>query len=124
VGIVEIVRYLFQTYEVFDLLIHGASLHYLVFNRIVSFDSFSVKRFKKIRVSSVFVIFFLMFMILVINYFLVPPCFCPELLNYQFFWKVFLNFNAWIFDLFIVMPFMRITPLYSSNGCRCFCQPN
>jgi len=39
------------------LLIHGASLNYLVFNKIVSFDSFSVKRFKKIRVSSVFVIF-------------------------------------------------------------------
>jgi hypothetical protein len=57
VGTVEIVRYLFQTYEVFDLLIHGASLHYLVFNRIISFDSFSVKRFKKIRVSSFFVIF-------------------------------------------------------------------
>jgi hypothetical protein len=57
VGIDEIARYLFQTYEVFGLLIHGASQHYLVFNRIVSFDSFSVKRFKKIRVSSVFVIF-------------------------------------------------------------------
>jgi hypothetical protein len=55
---VEIVRYLFQTYEVFDLLIHGASLHYLVFNKIISFDSFSVKSFKKIRVSSVFVILF------------------------------------------------------------------
>jgi len=55
---VEIVRYLLQTYEVFDLLIHGASLYYLVFNRIISFDSFSVKRFQKIRVSSVFVILF------------------------------------------------------------------
>lgn len=30
----------------------------LFFYRIISFDSFSVKRFKKIRVSSVFVIYF------------------------------------------------------------------
>lgn len=52
---VEIVRYLFQTYEVFDLLIHGVSLHYLVFNKIISFDSFSVKRFQKIRVCSFFI---------------------------------------------------------------------
>jgi hypothetical protein len=58
VGTVEIVRYLFQTYESFDLLIHSAILHYLVVNSIISFDSFSVKRFQKIRVFSVFVIFF------------------------------------------------------------------
>jgi hypothetical protein len=57
VGTVEIVRYLFQTYEVFDLHIHGPSLHYLVVNKTVSFDSFSVKRFKKIRVSSVLLFF-------------------------------------------------------------------
>ena len=80
VGTVEIVRYLFQTYEVFDLHIHSASLHYLVVNSIISFDSFSVKRFKKIRVSSV-LLFFLMFIFLVINYSLVSPPFCPELLN-------------------------------------------
>jgi hypothetical protein len=55
VRIVEVVRCLYQTYEVFDLLIHGASLHNLVFNRIISFDSFSVKRFKKIRVSFVLI---------------------------------------------------------------------
>ena len=57
VGTVEIVRYLFQTYEVFDLHIHSASLHYLVVNSIISFDSFSVKMLKKIRVSSVLLFF-------------------------------------------------------------------